>query len=99
MNPSDETRSKITGLFEKFKDSLTAYHDYAQQVTSLSEVYHEQRFKEIFGSEVEELTLLATLNAYETPKSLDEFLAKLGQCPQVKRIIHDRKAHTYQIYV
>lgn len=99
MKPSDETRAKITELFEKFKPALEGYHDYAQQVTALSEEYHKQRFAEVFPLAVDELTLLASLPSHQTPKSLDEFLAKLPSGVAIKRIIHDRKNYTYHIYV
>jgi len=96
---SDEVRSKITALFEQFKPALDGYHDYAQRVTALSEEYHKARFAEVFSTPVEELTLLATIHAHQTPKSLDEFLAKLPAGTAVKRIIHDRKNYTYHLYV
>jgi hypothetical protein len=100
MKASDETRSKITELFEQFKPHLDGYHDYAQRVTALSEEYHKARFAEVFiAVPVEELTLLASIPAHQTPKSLDEFLAKLPAGLAIKRIIHDRKNYTYHIYV
>jgi hypothetical protein len=100
MRASDETRTKIAALFEQFKPQLEQYHDYARRVTALSEEYHRARFAEVFPVPVEELTLLATIPSHETPKSLDEFLAKLASASvTVKKIIHDRKNYTYQIYV
>jgi hypothetical protein len=100
MKTSDEIRTKITALFEQFKSCLDGYHDYAQQVTALSEEYHKARFAEKFPSvPLEELTLLASIPSHQTPKSLDGFLAKLPEGVTVKRIIHDRKNYTYYIYV
>jgi hypothetical protein len=99
MKASDETRSKITSLYEQFKPQLDGYHDYAQRVTALSEEYHKARFAEVFNTPIEELTLLGQVKSLQTPKSLDEMLAKIPEGIKVKRIIHDRANHIYYIYV
>lgn len=96
---SDEVRSKITGLFEKFKGSLSVYGDYAQQVGALGLEYHAARFAEL-GAPLQELTLAKTLDARETPASLDNFLANLSKTDKpLKLVVFDRANCQYQLYV
>lgn len=96
---SDEIRTKLVEQFEKFKPTLQSYHDYAEQTVALGLEYHLARFREVFPQNpVEELTLAATFDARETPKSLDVKLAQLGGVP-VKRIIFDRAKSTFHIFV
>lgn len=98
MKTSDEIRSQITGLFSKFKDSLSVYSDYAQQVGALGLEYHSARFTEL-GVPLQELTLIKTLDARETPASLDTVLAHLQQAgKQIKLVVFDRANCSYSIY-
>ena len=99
MKTSDEIRSKITELFEQFQPQLQGYHNYARQVVALSEEFHKSALTETFGGIVEELTLVCTLNSAETPKSLDQTLAKLTeQKVKLKKIIYDRVSRNYYLY-
>lgn len=97
----DEIRARLVAQYEQFKPSLLAYHEYATRVSALAVEYHNARLKELYElSPVEELTLALTLDARETPKSLDEKLTALIQTQSVpKRIIFDRIKSTYYIFV
>lgn len=96
---SDEVRSKITALFEKFKSSLSVYSDYAQQVGALGLEYHAARFSEL-GVPLQELTLVKTLDARETPATLDNAIAHLNQTNKtIKLVVFDRANCAYHIYV
>jgi hypothetical protein len=95
---ADEIRSKITETFEQFKPQLDGYHEYAQRITALSEEYHKVRLAETFCLP-EEMIFVCTLNAAETPKSLDQKLAQLNQAgTKIKRIIYDRKERSYYLF-
>ena len=95
---ADDIRGKIVELFDKCKPQLSAYHDYAQQATALAEEYHAARFAELFpGVPFEELTLVVSLNARETPKSLDNKLAQIAEI-SLKRIVFDRVKSTYLLF-
>jgi hypothetical protein len=96
---SDEIRRKLVEQFEKFKPTLQSYHDYAEQTVALGLEYHLARLGEVFPkTPVEELTLAATFDARETPKSLDVKLAQLGGVP-VKRVVFDRTKSTFYLFV
>lgn len=95
---ADAIRSKITETFELFKPQLAGYAEYAQRITALSEEYHKVRLAETF-CKPEEMIFVCTLNAAETPKSLDQKIAQLSQAgTKIKRIIYDRKDRTYHLY-
>lgn len=94
---ADELRAKIIETYDKFKPSLEAYYDYAQRTAALSEEYHAARLSEVCKVPIEQETLLASLDARETPKSLDVFLATTTG--QVKRIIFDRANSKYHIFI
>jgi hypothetical protein len=96
---SDEIRSKITALFDQFKDSLNVYADYAHRAGALGIEYHVARFSEL-QAPMQELTLAKTLDARETPASFDNFLANLkASGKQIKLVIFDRANCAYHIYV
>lgn len=95
----DEIRAKIVEQFEQFKPHLQSYHDYAERVSALSIEYHAAKLKQQ-GVAVEEMTLVGTLDARETPKSLDTKLAQLHeQGVLLKRVIFDRTKSTYYLFV
>ncbi len=96
---ADEIRSKILETYNQFKPSLDAYYDYAQRTAALAEQYHAARLTEKFGMSATEETLVATLDARETPKSLDKFLACFNSDKPVKRISYDRVNGKYHIWV
>ncbi len=96
---ADEIRSKIIETFNQFKPSLDAYYDYSQRVAALSEEYHASRLREKFGIESQEETLVATLDARSTPKTLDNFLSDFRPSKPVKRILFDRVAAKYYVFV
>lgn len=97
---ADELRQKITEAFEQFKPQITSYHEYATRVVALSTEYHLARTKEIFHTGITELTLAASFNVNETPKSLDTKLAQLHANQIVpKQIIFDRLGHTLYLFV
>lgn len=96
FHSADEIRSKILEQFEGFKPHLTAYHDYAERMAALSIEYHSARLSE-FAPPVEEGVLIASLDARETPKSLDAKLAQLSGV-SIKRAIFDRTKATYYLF-
>lgn len=96
---SDEIRSRLIGTFEQFKATLDQYYDYAQRAAALAEEYHDARLVEVFGVPIEEAVLVATLDARETPKSLDNFIAGFKSDRPVRRILFDRAASKYYVYV
>jgi len=97
---SDGLRSKLLEQFEQAKPHLDAYHDYAERCMALSLEYHGARLKETLpGAPIEELTLAATLDARETPKSLDTKLAQIiASQVTIKRVIFDRVKSTYLLF-
>jgi hypothetical protein len=99
LKNSDDIRHKLMEQFEQFKPHLTGYHEYATRAAALAQEYHAARFKEVFPQiPMEELTLITTLDARETPKSLDTKLAQLtGIIP--KRIIFDPTKFTYYLFL
>ncbi len=96
---ADEIRSKLIETYNQFKPSLNAYYDYAQRTTALSEEYHAARLTETFKLTPTEEVLVATLDARETPKSLDNFLASFRPDKPVKRIVFDRVNGKYHLFV
>jgi hypothetical protein len=93
---ADEIRALIVKTFNDFKPSLEAYHEYGKRMMALSLEYHNNRLGEI--RPVEELTLAATLDARETPQTLDNKLAQLKNVA-IKRIVFDRVHHTFYLFV
>lgn len=97
---ADELRAKIVETYNEFKPSLEKYYDYAQRTAALCEQYHSARLTEAFSVPIEEGVLIATLDARETPKSLDNFLAAVGTTEKpVRRICFDRVNAKYYIFV
>jgi len=98
MLPSDGLRSKIMDQFKIFEPHVTAYHDYAERVGALSIEYHAARLSEIFPhAPQDDMVLVCSLDARETPKSLDAKLAQLTGV-QVKRVLFDRTKATYHLF-
>jgi hypothetical protein len=97
---ADEIRNQILGTFQQFQPHAQAYHDYAERVAALSVKYHDVRFSEVLGLPIEEGVLLTSLNAAETPKSLDTKLAQIAVLPDVKikRVVFDRVKATYYLF-
>lgn len=98
---ADEIRCKILEQYNVFLPHMTAYHDYAERIAALSLQYHDTRLKEVLQMPIEEGVLLTTLDARETPKSLDTKLAQLSQMPdtKLKRVIFDRVKGTYNLFI
>lgn len=101
LNPphltADELRSKIVALFEEFKPNLQGYYEYAQRAAALNEEYHQRRLESV-GPPIETGTLALTLDARETPATLDN---KLAQIPQgtIRRVVFDRANSRYYLFV
>jgi hypothetical protein len=93
---ADEIRSLIVKTFEDFKPSLQAYHEYGHRMMALSLEYHNNRLGAL--KPIEELTLAVTLDARETPQTLDNKLTQLKNLA-IKRIIFDRVHHTFYLFV
>lgn len=96
---ADVLRSKVVETYQQFKPSLDAYYDYASRIAALSEAYHAARLAEVFGLTATEEVLVASLDARETPKSLDNFLASFRPDKPVKRIVFDRVSGKYHLFV
>jgi hypothetical protein len=97
---ADEIRNKIVETFKRFEPHAQAYHDYAEQVAALSVAYHDQRLSEVLDIPMEEGVLVTTLNAAETPKSLDTKLAQIKTLPgtTIKRVLFDRTKGCYYLF-
>lgn len=98
---ADEIRHRILEQFNTFAPHLNAYQEYATRIAALSVQYHNSRLTEVFGLPIQEEILLATLDARETPKTLDAKLAQIAQVPdtKIKRIVFDRVKATYYLYI
>lgn len=98
---SDDVRTKIIDKAAEFMPQMAAYHEAAAQLAALSVHYHELKFSETFGVPIEEAVLLITLDARETPKSLDEKLIEIAKLQDVKvrRIIFDRAKGHYSLFI
>ena len=105
MNPApmtpDEIRSKIVEQYNVFLPHMQAYHEYAERISALSLQYHNTRLSEVLELPMEEGVLVATLDARETPKSLDTKLAQLTALPdtKIRRVIFDRVKGTYYLFL
>lgn len=95
---ADELRSKIVETYKQFEPSLKAYYDYAQRTAALSEEYHAARLVEALNVTPTDEILVATLDARETPRSLDNFLASFRSEKPVKRIVFDRVNGKYHLF-
>ena len=97
---ADSIRSRILETFKQFQPSAQAYHDYAERVAALSVEYHNARLSEVLNIPMEEGPLVTTLNAAETPKSLDTKLAQIAALPGVtiKRVLFDRTKGQYFLF-
>lgn len=97
---SDDLRYKILETFKRFEPHAQAYHDYAERVAALSVEYHNARLSEVLSLPMEEGTLVTTLNAAETPKSLDTKLAQIKALPgtTIKRVIFDRTRAVFYLF-
>jgi hypothetical protein len=97
---ADEIRTKIVETFNQFAPHAQAYHDYAERVAALSIQYHNTRLSEVLGLPMEEGVLVTTLNAAETPKSLDTKLAQIKALPgtTIKRVLFDRTKGCYYLF-
>ena len=95
---ADQIRTTLVEQFNKFRPALEQYHEYALRAAALAQEYHAARFKEVFSQPVEAMTLVATLDARETPASLDNKIAHLKDLP-VKLILFDRANAIYYLFV
>jgi hypothetical protein len=97
---ADEIRNKIVETFNQFAPHAQAYHNYAEQVAALSVAYHDRRLSEVLSIPMEEGVLVTTLNAAETPKSLDTKLAQIKALPgtTIKRVLFDRTKGCYYLF-
>lgn len=96
---ADEIRQKILEEFEKFKPHLQGYYEYAQRVDALGSEYHRLILEEELGRPYKEMILVATLDARETPKSLDTTIAQLHQSNvRLAEVILDRKSGKFLLF-
>ena len=93
---ADEIRSRLVRLYEEGKPVLKQYAVYAQSAMALAEEYHLARLSAI--CQPSEETLVLTLDARETPASLDRQLADIPGDVTVKRIIYDRANHKFHLF-
>jgi hypothetical protein len=98
---ADELRHKILEQFTKFQPHLAAYHEYAELIAALAVQYHSTRLVDEFKLPILEEVLLTTLDARETPKSLDAKLSQLAQIPdtKIKRVIFDRVKGVFYLFI
>ena len=80
---------------------MQAYAEYAERISALSIQYHNARLSDVLNVPIEEYVLLTSLDARETPKSLDTKLAQISQIPgtPIKRIVFDRVKATYHLFI
>lgn len=96
---ADALRSRLVELFENSKTILASFYQYSQTAAALAEEYHEARLRETYpGVVFEELTLACSLDARETPATLDKKLAELSGVT-IKKVVYDRVKATYHLYV
>lgn len=97
---ADEIRSKLVDLYKKVEPHAKEMATYSQEAAALTEEYHKERLTETFPEALFfELTPVVSLNARETPTSLDKKLIELtGSGAKIPLIIHDRFNHQYHIY-
>lgn len=96
---ADSLRSRLVELFHNSQPTLAAFYQYSQTAAALAEEYHEARLRENYpGVVFEELTLAATLDARETPATLDKKLAEL-QGVGIRKVVYDRVKTSYYLYV
>lgn len=96
---ADDVRRKLVANFEAAKPILDGFYEYAKVAGALAQEYHEARIHEAFqGVDFRTLTLVASLDARETPVSLDKKLMELGQAP-IKLVIFDQTKFTYYLFV
>lgn len=101
ITPSDDIRRRLAALYAEARPDIEAFGTYAQNAAALSMELHRVRLAEMFPSApVQEMTLLATLDARETPASLDANLSQIqlsGKVP--KAIIFDPAKNLFLLYV
>lgn len=99
VGQADALRSRLVELFENSKITLNAFYQYSQTAAAIAEEYHKARLTEVYpGVKFEELTLAVSLDARETPATLDKKLAELHDVA-IKKIVYDRVRSTYYLYV
>lgn len=99
---SEQCRSAMVEQYEGFKPQVAAYAEYATRIAALSEEFHRLRLREAFSAATtlhEEGTLIATIDARETPKSLDVKLAELSSAGvKPGMIIFDRIGNKFYLF-
>lgn len=96
---ADALRSRLVELFENSKITLASFYQYSQTAAALAEEYHAARLAEKYpGVGFAEYTLATSLDARETPTTLDKKLAELTGVT-VRMIIYDRVQARYYLYV
>lgn len=97
---ADAIRSKLVDLYKDVEPHAKRMADYSEKAAALVEEYHVKRLLESFPSaEHVELTPVVSLNARQTPASLDKVLADLKKAEvKVVKVIHDRYNHQFHIF-
>lgn len=99
VTSADQLRRKLVELFEQFRPELERYYDYAARAAALSEEYHRERLRDAFpDATLTDAVLLCSLDARETPASLDRELAKLGDAKPTK-VVFDRAAARFYLFL
>lgn len=95
---AEQLRTELVKLFKESNSVLNAFYDYSQKAAALAEEYHAAQFREKYAVPVEEITLACTLDARETPATLDKKLLELQAVP-IRKILFDRARSTYYLFV
>lgn len=101
IKKSDELRHRIVTAFDKFKEHLEAYHEYAEQVAALGLEYQMARFEETYpGVPLVEMVAAVTLDTRSTPASVDKALASFRESGKIpKQILVDRFTGHITVFV
>lgn len=96
---ADSLRSQLLTMFQEARPILQKYGEYAQKAGALGLEYHLARFKEqLTSATVQELTLVATLEAHETPATLDRILSQIPATVTIRSIIFDRVNAKFHLF-
>jgi hypothetical protein len=102
MTPA-QLRDELSAMYQRNKALRETWFEMTQRAVALNTEYHIKRLKEHLPNvAVEEEILLTTLDARQSPVSLDKALTEMApggvpMCP-ISRIIFDRKELKFYVY-
>lgn len=94
---ADEIRSKLVDAYKQFEPQLKGFREYSERAEALALEFHRLKLTESFCLP-EEMTLVASFDARQSPASLEAKLAQLPADLTIKRIIFDRLKNVYFLF-